>query len=387
MKTKVFPVDCNKRGFEMTLHPFGRNDKLTRVLSPVTTLLKSLLFVALFGIVACSKSTETSSNVSKGPEEPAKGAAVKLMGSGASFPAPIYDRWFKEFSKKDGQVTVDYQSVGSGQGVKSFIAGHTDFGASDAAMTDEEIKEAKDNVMLFPMTAGSVVLAYNLEGVNELKLSRAAYSGIFAGKITNWNDPAIAATNPGMTLPDQAIAVVHRSDGSGTTFVFTQHLATINEAWKASPGVGKSIEWPTGVGAKGNEGVSAQIRQTPGAIGYIEFAYAVLSKQAMASLENKAGKFVAPTLESAAASLASVELPADFRAWVDDPTGEGSYPIVTYTWILTKKKYEDPAKAEAIKKVLTWSLTDGQKLSASLNYIPLPASVVAKVEQAVRQIN
>ena len=371
----------------MTPQLFERNHQPIRMLSLAPAVLKSLLFVALFGLVACAKSTDSSAPGAKSTAAPAKGEAVKLMGSGASFPAPIYDRWFKEFSKKDGQITVDYQSVGSGQGVKSFVAGHTDFGASDAAMTDEEIKEAKDNVLLLPMTAGSVVLAYNLEGVAELKLSRAAYSSIFAGKITNWNDPAIAATNPGVTLPDQAIAVVHRSDGSGTTFVFTQHLATINEGWKASPGVGKSIEWPTGVGAKGNEGISAQVRQTPGAIGYIEFAYAVLSKQPMAALENKAGKFIAPTLDSAAAALSSVELPADFRAWINDPTGDGAYPIVTYTWILTRKKYDDPAKADAIKKVLAWSLTEGQKLSAGLNYIPLPATVVAKVERAVTQIN
>jgi len=350
------------------------------------TLLAGLVFL----LVGCAKQSEPTPSASvKGatPEPPAAATKVKLIGSGASFPAPIYDRWFKEFTKKDELITVDYQSVGSGQGVKAFVAGHTDFGASDAAMTDEEIKQAKDNVLLLPMTAGSIVLAYNLEGVTDLKLSRDAYTGIFLGTIKKWNDPKIKAANPDAKLPDLPIALVHRSDGSGTTFVFTQHLAAINEAWKTKPGVGKSVEWPTGIGAKGNEGVSAQIKQTPGAIGYIEFAYAVLSKQPMAALENKATKYVAPSLESATASLGAVELPADMRAWVTDPEGEGSYPIVTYTWILAKKKYDDPAKAAALKKVLAWSLTEGQKLSPSLHYIPLPDKVATKVQEAVAQIN
>ncbi|HEU5077513.1 MAG TPA: phosphate ABC transporter substrate-binding protein PstS [Polyangiaceae bacterium] len=349
--------------------------------------------VAAFALLflGCAKRSESTPDA-EGEAQPrpgagADGSKVKLIGSGASFPAPIYDRWFKEFTKQDGLIRVDYQSVGSGQGVKSFIEGHTDFGASDAAMNDEEIKKAKGNVLLLPVTAGSIVLAYNLEGVEGLKLSREAYSGIFLGQVKKWNDPKIAASNPGVQLPDVPIAVVHRSDGSGTTFVFTQHLAAISEAWKTKPGVGKSIEWPTGIGAKGNEGVSAQIKQTPAAIGYVEYAYAVLSKQSMAELENKSGKYVKPTLESAAASLGAVELPADMRAWVTDPEGEASYPIVTYTWILAKQKYDDPAKAAALKKVLSWSLSEGQKLAPSLNYIPLPENVASKVRGAVATIN
>jgi phosphate transport system substrate-binding protein len=347
---------------------------------PFLVLLLALLFVAL----GCSKNSESGAKSDGKPET--SSAKVKLMGSGASFPAPLYDRWFKEFTHKDDLVTVDYQSVGSGQGVKSFIQGHTDFGASDAAMTDEEIKQAEDNVLLLPMTAGSVVLAYNLENVPALKLTRDAYIGIFLGEIKKWNDPKIAESNPDVSLPDLPIAVVHRSDGSGTTFVFTQHLAAISEAWNSGPGTGKSVEWPTGVGAKGNEGVSAQIKQTPGAIGYVEYAYAVLSKQSMVALQNKAGKYVAPTVESATASLGAVELPSDFRAWVTDPEGDASYPIVTYTWILAKKQYEDKTKAEALKKVLNWSLTEGQKLSPSLNYIPLPKGVVAKVQKVIASI-
>ncbi len=346
----------------------------------------------VFTLIGCSKKEEPQKEASATPASvtPAAAEKVNLVGSGASFPAPLYGRWFKEYSQKTSGVTIDYQSVGSGQGVKSFVEGRTDFGASDAAMNDEEIKQAKDNVLLLPMTAGSVVLAYNLDGVQNLKLSRDAYVGIFLGEIKKWNDPKLAETNPGVKLPDQAISVVTRSDGSGTTYVFTQHLSSVSEKWKAGPGTGKSVEWPTsktgGSAAKGNEGVSAQIKQTPGAIGYIEYAYAVLTKQPMASLQNKAGTFVMPSLESASASLASVELPTNMRAWITDPAGDESYPIATYTWILAKKKYESAAKAKALKAALKWCLTDGQKISPSLQYIPLPQNVTSKVLAAVETI-
>src|SRR5690606_17432471 len=236
----------------------------------------------------------------------------------------------------------------SGQGIKSFIAGHTDFGASDAAMSDAEMSAAGDNVLLLPMTAGAIVLAYNLPGVDDLKLSRDVYSGMFLGEIKNWNDPEIAKINPDATLPDRRISVVHRSDGSGTTFVFTQHLTAINERWKQRPGTGKSVEWPVGLGARGNDGVVAQVKQIPGAVGYVEYAFAELAKLPMANLENKAGHFVKPSINSATAALDNVELPTDFRAWVTDPGGENSYPIVTYTWILAKKDYDDSAKAAAL---------------------------------------
>jgi phosphate transport system substrate-binding protein len=340
-------------------------------------------------LVSCNKPDAAPSK----PGEPAAAASEKkeagpitLQGSGASFPAPLYSRWFKEFSDKNAGIRVNYQATGSGAGIKAFTAGQTDFGASDAAMTDAEIKEAKDNVVLFPVTAGSIVLAYNLEGVTDLKLSREAYVGIFAGTIKTWNDPKIKATNPDAKLPAKNITPVHRSDGSGTTFVFTQHLAAINEGWKKSPGSGTSIEWPSGVAGKKNDGVTALITQTPGSIGYIEYGFAVSSKQPMAQLENKAGKFIAPTLASATSALKGVELPADMRAWVTDPAGDDVYPIVTYTWLLTKKKYDDAAKGEAVKKLLKWCLTDGQKLSESLNYVALPDAVAESVGKAVDQV-
>lgn len=349
-------------------------------------ILAPLMLLAAAG---CSRS-ESATKPSEPGEPAAKPAAeagpITLQGSGASFPAPLYSRWFKDFGAQNASVRVNYQATGSGAGVKAFIAGQTDFGASDAAMTDAEIKEAKDNVVLLPVTAGSIVLAFNLPGVTELKLSREAYAGIFLGKIKTWNDPKIKASNPDVKLPATTISAVHRSDGSGTTFVFTQHLSAISEEWKKGPGTGTSVEWPGGVAGKKNDGVAALVSQTPGSIGYIEYGFAVSSKQPMASLENKAGKFVAPTLQNAAAALKNVELPADLRAWVTDPAGDDVYPIVTYTWILAKKKYDDPAKAKAVKDMLKWVLTDGQKTSESLQYVALPEAVATRVTKAVDEI-
>jgi len=348
--------------------------------------------LALLG-ASCSKKTEPAGDTTTAPVASAsvKAAApetVTLQGSGASFPAPIYSRWFHEFSAKNPGIRVNYQATGSGAGIKAFIASQTDFGASDAAMTDDEIKEAKGNVVLLPVTAGHVVLAYNLEGIKDLKLPREVYAGIFLGEVKKWNDPKIAKANPGVKLPAQDITPVNRSDGSGTTFVFTQHLSAISEKWKAGPGTGKSVNFPakTAVGGAKNDGVAALIQRTPGAIGYMEFAFAATSNQPMAALENKAGKFVAPELKAATASLASVEMPADLRAWAPDPTGDEAYPIVTYTWILAKKTYDDKAKAAAIKTLLKWCLSDGQKLSEGLHYIPLPETVAGRVTQAADTI-
>jgi phosphate transport system substrate-binding protein len=345
-------------------------------------------FLASLAFIACAKDSPTPESTAQAASPaPAAAGPVTLQGSGASFPAPIYSRWFKEFGDKNPNIRVNYQATGSGAGIKAFIEGQTDFGASDAAMTDEEIKQASDNVRLLPMTAGNIVLAYNLEGVTKLQLSRAAYAGIFLGKIKKWNDPEIVKTNAGVSLPDKDITVAHRSDGSGTTFVFTQHLSAISDAWKTSPGKGTSVDWPVGVGGRKNDGVAALIAQTPGSIGYIEYSFAVGSKMTMAELENKAGKFIPPTLAASAKALAAVTLPEDMRAWVTDPEGEDSYPIVTYTWILAKKKYSDPAKAEALKKLLDWCVTDGQKLSESLYYVPLPEAVSQKVKLAIATIS
>jgi phosphate transport system substrate-binding protein len=299
----------------------------------------------------------------------------------------LYNKWFKEYSTAHDGVQIDYQSVGSGQGVKSVVDGTVDFGASDAAMKPEEMEQVAGGVQLLPMTAGSIVLAFNLEGVDNLKLSRQAYVDIFMGKITKWNDPAIAASNEGVELPDQPINVVVRSDSSGTTFVFTKHLAEINSDFASQIGVEKAPNWPVGTKSKGNEGVTQALTTTPGSIGYIEYGYASQNKLSMASLENASGNFVKPSIESAQAALAAVEMPSDLIAWMPDPQGADSYPIVTYTWLICYKTYDDPKKAETLKDVINYCLTEGQKSSEQLGYIPLPESVVEKVKAALESVS
>jgi phosphate transport system substrate-binding protein len=310
-------------------------------------------------------------------------AAQQLSGAGASFPAPLYQRWAVEYNKLHPNVQVNYQSVGSGAGVKQFTQGTVDFAASDAAMSDEEIEKVKQGVIMIPATAGSIVIAYNLPEVKDLKLSRDAYAGIFLGKITKWNDPAIAKDNPDVKLPDLPINVAFRSDGSGTTFVFTKHLSAISPDFADEVGTDKSVTWPAGAGGKGNEGVTALVKQTPGTIGYVEYGYAVNNGLSTASLQNKAGKFVKPTDESGAATLSHVEFPENLRIWPEDPAGDHDYPIATFTWLLLYKKYSDAAKLKALQEFITYGLTDGQKFSSELGYIPLPAAVVEKSKAAL----
>jgi len=323
------------------------------------------------------------------PSKLALASDVAITAAGASFPAPLYQRWFQDFNKINPKVQINYQSVGSGAGVEQFTKGTVDFGASDTAMKDDEIAKvpADKGVILLPMTAGSIVIGYNLPDVPELKLPRDVYSEIFQGKITKWNDPKIAAANPAAKLPDQAITIVHRSDGSGTTAVFTKHLSAISPDWKAAVGDGKTVQWPVGVGAKGNEGVTAQILQTAGSIGYVEYGYAKNNNLKFASLQNKAGSFVAPTDESASQALATVALPENLRAFIEDPEGAQSYPIVTYTWMLVPKKVADPNKAKAIEAMVEYGLNEGQKVSSELGYVPLPQSVKEKVAAAADGIS
>jgi phosphate transport system substrate-binding protein len=313
-------------------------------------------------------------------------ASVKLQGAGASFPAPLYSKWFKAYGAAHQNVQVDYQSVGSGNGVKSFIDKTVDFGASDAAMSPEEIARVDVGAQLLPFTAGSIVLTYNVPGVSDLKLSRKAYTGIFLGKVKKWNDPLIVKTNPGAMLPDSSINVVVRADGSGTTFVFTKHLSAVSEEFAKDPGVNKMPNWAVGTKSKGNEGVTASIKTTPGSIGYIEYGYAKSQKMPMAILENKAGEFVAATTASGQAALAAAEFPENLIAWVPDPEAKDAYPIVTYTWILAYKHYADKNKLEALKSVLTYGLTEGQKDAEALGYLPLPAAVADKVKAALQNV-
>ena len=310
-------------------------------------------------------------------------SAQQLSGAGATFPAPLYQRWAVEYNKLHPKVQVNYQSVGSGAGVKQFMQRTVDFAASDAAMSDEEIAKVKQGVVMIPATAGSIVIAYNLPDVKDLKLSREAYVGIFLGTVKKWNDPAIAKENSGVTLPDMPINVATRSDGSGTTFVFTKHLAAISKDFADEVGTDKSVTWPVGAGGKGNEGVTALIKQTPGTIGYVEYGYAVNNGLSMASLQNKAGNFVKPTDASGTATLGHVEFPADLRVWPEDPTGDEDYPIATFTWLLLYKKYSDADKLKALKEFVTYGLVEGQKFSSELGYIPLPAAVVEKSKAAL----
>src|SRR5262249_17144496 len=314
---------------------------------------------------------------------------VKLIGSGAIFPFPIYSAWFKDFSKQNDGVTVDYQAKGSGAGIQDFTNRTVDFAGSDAAMTDEEIAKVTDGVVLLPVTAGEIVLAYNLPGnPKELKLPRDVYPDIFLGKVTKWNDPKIVAANPSLKLPDLPITVVRRSDSSGTTFVFTKHLSAINEAFAKSVGTGTTVEWPKSekmVAAPKNDGVTAMIKQTPGAIGYIEYGYAKLTKADFALLQNKAGQFVLADTKSGQATLATATLDDRLRGWIEDPAGPDAYPIATFTWLLAYKK-QDPKKAEWMRKLVEYCVTTGQKISDSMGYIPLPENVVGKIKTASAQI-
>jgi phosphate transport system substrate-binding protein len=328
----------------------------------------SLLSAALLGLAASAQAT------------------VQLSGAGASFPAPLYQRWAVEFNKANPDIQINYQSVGSGAGIKQFTAGTVDFAASDAAMTDEQIAKVAKGAVMIPATAGSIVIAYNLPGVTDLKLSRDAYAGIFLGKIKNWNDEAIKKTNPGVNLPDMPINVAYRSDGSGTTFVFTKHLSAINKEFADQVGSDTTVTWPVGAGGKGNEGVTALIKQTPGTVGYVEYGYAANNGLSFATLENKSGKFVKADDKTGPAALVG-EMPANLRVWFSDPESADAYPIATFTWLLLYKKYDDATKLDALKKFVKWGLTEGQKFAPELGYIPLPAAVVEKDMAALDSVS
>jgi phosphate transport system substrate-binding protein len=315
---------------------------------------------------------------------------IRLTGSGASFPFPIYATWFKDFSGKNKTVTVDYQAKGSGAGVQDFLNKTVDFAASDSAMKADEMAKVDGGVQLLPMTAGEIVVSYNLPGNPKgLKLPRDVYPAIFLGKITKWNDPKLVAANPDMKLPDLPITVVRRADSSGTTYVFTQHLAAISEEFKKGPGVGNTVNWPQSdkfIAAPKNDGVTATIKQTPGALGYIEFSFAKLAKVETAALQNKAGQYVAPGVGGGADALASTKMPVDLIAWLPDPEGAKSYPITTFTWMIFSKKNSSPAKAAALRSMVEYSLTDGQKIADQMGYVPLPASVIDAVRKASANI-
>jgi len=329
-----------------------------------------------------------TSTVATGPAKLDLAQNLQLSGAGASFPAPLYQRWFADLNKIYPKLRINYQSVGSGAGVQQFIKETVDFGASDVAMKDEELQKVKRGALMLPVTAGGIVLAYNIPGVTTgLKLPRKVYVDIFLGNIKKWNDPKIAEANPDLKLPDLPITVVYRADGSGTTGVFTQHLSTIGPDWKSKIGDGKTVAWPTGVGAKGNEGVTAQITQTAGSLGYIEYGYAKQNNLNFATLENKSGNFVTYNEQTASSALGGVALPENLRSFISDPEGVDSYPIVSYSWLLVYKQYPDAAKAKSIEAMVEYAITEGQKISPELGYVPLPPSVVAKVATVAQQIS
>lgn len=358
------------------------NKNRTHLLTALSLATLTATLTACGGGDTAGTSGEGSNRIAQVPLQ----GEVALNGAGASFPAPLYQNWFVTINQLFSKLLINYQSTGSGAGVEQFIQGTIDFGASDVAMTDEDMARVSRGVLLLPMTAGSIVMAYNLPGVEGLKLSREAYVGIFLGTITRWNDAKIVADNPDLKLPDQEITVVHRADGSGTTGVFTKFLSAVSPEWKKSIGEGKAVQWPTKkgkfLGGRGNEGVTALIQQNPGSIGYIEYGFAKNNNLPTAALQNQAGKFVIPDETNAAATLANVELPENLRAFIVDPPGENSYPIVTYTWMLVYKKYNDPQKALAMEAMIEFGLNQGQEQAAPLGYIPLPKNVRERVAAA-----
>ena len=313
-------------------------------------------------------------------------AQMMINGAGATFPYPIYSKWFDEYTKVDPSVRFNYQSIGSGGGQKQIMAQTVDFGASDGPMSDENLAKAPGKLLHIPTVAGADVVAYNLPGNPALKFDADTIAGIFLGQIKKWNDPKIAATNPGVKLPDKDIVVVHRSDGSGTTFIFTDYLSKISPEWKQKVGTNTSVNWPTGIGGKGNEGVSGQVKQTPGALGYVELIYAVQNKMPYAEVKNSAGKFVKPSLESITAALATAEIPDDFRFSITNSPGPDAYPISGATWLLVYEQQKDAAKGKKLVEFLKWAAKDGEKMATDLQYAPLPDNLQERVLKRIDEI-
>ena len=309
---------------------------------------------------------------------------VQINGAGATFPNPIYSKWFSEYNKLHPTVAINYQSIGSGAGIRQITNQTVFFGATDGPMTNDQLQGAPGKILHFPTVLGAVVPIYNIEGVNqELKFTGPVLADIFLGKITKWNDPAIAKANPGVKLPATDITVAHRSDGSGTSYIWVDFLAKVSPEWKQKVGVATSVNWPAGVGAKGNEGVSGLVKQTPGAIGYVELIYALQNKISYGSVQNAAGEFVKASVQAvtAAAAVAAKSMPRDFRVSITNAPGQGVYPVSSFTWLLLYENPKDKAQSKVMVEFMKWALTDGQKLAAALGYAPLPAEVI-KLEMA-----
>lgn len=320
----------------------------------------------------------------------ATSSGVSLTGAGATFPYPLYSKWFSDYANRTG-IKINYQSIGSGGGVRQLTEGTVDFGATDSPMTDDEITKAEGPILHIPAALGAVVLIYNVPGINQqLKLTGPVIADIFLGKIKKWNDKRIAELNAGLALPKTDVLVVHRSDGSGTTFIFTDYLAAISPAWASGPSKGKEVQWPVGLGAKGNEGVTGQVKQTPGAIGYTELIYAKQNRLPYVSVQNSAGNFIAPSVETvtAAAAGAAERLPpdTDYRLSIVNAPGAQAYPISSFTWLLVYQRQTDAVKGRKLVDFLKWAMADGQKLAGSMDYAPLPTSMASQVAERLGTI-
>lgn len=310
--------------------------------------------------------------------------AQKLTAAGATFPYPIYSKWFSEYSAAHPGVEINYQAIGSGGGIRQVTAGLVDFGATDGPATDEQLASSKTKLIHIPTVMGAVVPIFNVPGVRDIKFSPDVLADAFLGKVSNWNDPRIAKDNPGLKLPDQKIIVVHRSDGSGTSYIFTDYLSKVSKDWANGPGKGTSPSWPVGVGGKGNEGVAGLVRQLPGALGYVELIYALQNHISYGEVKNPAGNFIKASIEGVTEAAASMkQMPADYRVSITNAPGANSYPISSFTWLLVPVKSADPAKGKVIKDMLNWIITSGESEASSLSYAPLPQAVAAKVLKTV----
>jgi len=316
-------------------------------------------------------------------------AQTKLNGAGATFPYPIYSKWFNQYHQEHPEIEINYQSIGSGGGIRQVTAGTVDFGASDGPMSDQQLADAKKKIIHLPTVLGAVVPAYNIPGFKgELKFTPEVIAGIYLGKITTWNDPAIAKANPGVSLPGQSIIVVHRSDGSGTTYIFTDYLSKVSNEWRDSVGKNTSVKWPTGLGAKGNEGVAGMVRQMDGAFGYVELIYAVQNNITFGSVKNAAGVFVKASLDSTTAAAASMKaMPADFRVSITNAPGKDAYPIASFTWLLVPADWSDKTKEKTMVDFLNWMVNGGQGMTKDLSYAPLPKNVADKVKARIKDIH
>lgn len=356
---------------------------------PYATISRTLTALTLMPLVACGKkdAAPNSEGAASAVSAQEKAEPIAINGAGATFPFPLYSKWMSAYNQLRPNVKINYQSIGSGGGIRQITAGTVDFGATDAPMTDDELKKAPRKILHIPTTLGAVVITYNLEGVSgPLKLTPEALASIYLGKIHKWNAPEILKENQGLKLPAKDIAVVYRSDGSGTTAVFTDYLVKISPEFKDKVGQGKSVKWPVGLGAKGNEGVTGQVKTTPNSIGYVELVYASQNKMPVAQLKNVAGNFVTPSVAATTAAAAGVELPEALFASVTNATGADAYPISAYTYLLVFEDLVDPAKGPALADFIWWAIHDGQKECEPLGYAPLPAKVVAQVEASLKSL-